>query len=49
MKSNDFLPRNFYDKVREISESVYKSQYVEPTNPAVIDRKWQQFPVAGTK
>ena len=48
-KSNDFLPRNFYDKVREIAESTYKSKWTDPLNPAVIDRKWQAFPTSGAK
>eukprot|EP00347_Sterkiella_histriomuscorum_P000881 403374165 len=49
VKNNDFLPRNFYDKVRELSETAYKSQYLEPLHAAVIDRKWQQFPTIGSK
>jgi hypothetical protein len=46
-KSNDFLPRNFYDKVREIAETTYKSNWVEQTHPAVVDRKWKSFPISG--
>jgi hypothetical protein len=48
-KSNDFLPRNFYDKVREISESTYKSRWAELTHPAVINRNWMAFPISGFK
>lgn len=48
-KSNDFLPRNFFDKVREIAETTYKSAWIEQTHPAVIDRRWKSFPTSGEK
>ena len=48
-RSNDFLLRNFYDKIREIAEQVYGGKWTDPSNTAAIDRKWAAFPLTNQK
>jgi hypothetical protein len=39
-RSNDFLLRNYYDKIRDIAENVYEKRWTESHDAAVINRKW---------
>ena len=48
-RQNDFLLRNFYDKVKDIAESTYDKKWLDSNSAAAIDRKWQSFPYLNSK
>ena len=41
--------RNFYDKVRDIAEQHYNGKRSNPSDAAVVDRKWESFPFTNSK
>ena len=48
-RSNNFLLRNFFDRVRDIAEQNYKGKWIDPLHAGSIGRKWSSFPISTSK